>query len=123
MFRNATCIAENLITNAESRRSYEIKVKIVLEFMHQAMLLSRHQNAGQNHNTRIVNRKFENVATFIYSGTTVTNQNFIRERIKSKLKSANTCYHSIQKLSSSRLLFNVKIKTQNFNFAFTFVSV
>jgi hypothetical protein len=30
------------------------------------MLLSRHQNAGQNHNIKIANRSFENVVQFKY---------------------------------------------------------
>jgi hypothetical protein len=38
------------------------------------MLLSRHQNAGQNHDTKITNRSFENLAEFKYLGTTVTDQ-------------------------------------------------
>jgi hypothetical protein len=41
------------------------------------MLLSCHQNAGQNHNIKTANRSFENVAQFKYLGMTVTNQNFI----------------------------------------------
>jgi hypothetical protein len=36
------------------------------------MLLPRHQNAGQNHDIKIVNRCFENVSQFRYLGTTVT---------------------------------------------------
>jgi hypothetical protein len=44
-------------------------------------------------------------------GTTVTNQNLIQEEIKKRLNSGNACYHSVQKLLSSRLLSkNVKIK-------------
>jgi hypothetical protein len=44
-------------------------------------------------------------------GTTVTNQNSIQEEIKSRLKSGNACYHSVQNLLSSSLLSkNVKIK-------------
>jgi hypothetical protein len=35
------------------------------------MLLSRHQNAGQNHDMKIGNRPFENVARFKYLGMTV----------------------------------------------------
>jgi len=31
---------------------------------------------------------------FQYFGTTLTNQNSIREEIKSRLKSGNACYHS-----------------------------
>jgi hypothetical protein len=51
------------------------------------MLLSRHQNAGQNQDIKIANRSFENVAQFKYFGTTVTNQNFIQEEIKGRLYS------------------------------------
>jgi hypothetical protein len=43
------------------------------------MLLSRQQNAGQNHDTTIANSCFENVAQFRYLGTTITNQNLIPE--------------------------------------------
>jgi hypothetical protein len=39
------------------------------------MLLSRHQNAGQNRDIKIANRLFENVSQFRYLGTTVTNKN------------------------------------------------
>ena len=46
-----------------------------------------------------------------YLGTTLTNQNFILEEIKSILRSGNACYHSVQNLLSSRLLSkNLKIK-------------
>jgi hypothetical protein len=37
------------------------------------MLLSRQQNAGQNHNIKVATRFFENVAHFKFLGTTVTN--------------------------------------------------
>jgi len=46
-----------------------------------------------------------------YLGTTLTHQNFILEEIKSRLRLRNACYHSVQKLLSSRLLSkNLKIK-------------
>jgi hypothetical protein len=35
------------------------------------MLLSRHQNAGQNHDIKMADRSFENVAQFKYLGITV----------------------------------------------------
>ena len=48
---------------------------------------------------------------FKYLGTTLTYQNSIAEEIKSRLKSGNACYHSVQNLLSSRLLSkNLKIK-------------
>jgi hypothetical protein len=44
-------------------------------------------------------------------GTTLTDQDFIQEEIKSRLNSGNACYHSVQSLLSSCLLSrNVKIK-------------
>ena len=48
---------------------------------------------------------------FKYLGTRLTNQNSILEEIKSRLKSGNACYHSVQNLLSSRLLSkNLKFK-------------
>ena len=41
----------------------------------------------------------------------MTNQNSIRDEIKCRLKAGNSCYYSVQKLLSSRLLSkNLKIK-------------
>jgi hypothetical protein len=75
------------------------------------MLLSRHQNAGQNHDIKIANRYFKNVAQLKYFGTTVTKQNLIHEEIKRRLNSGNACYDSVQNLFSPRLLFeNVKVR-------------
>jgi len=76
------------------------------------MVKSRDQNAGRIHSVRIDNSTFERVEEFKYLGTTLTNQNSIAEEIKSKLMSGNSCYHSVQKLLSSRLLsksLNIKI--------------
>jgi len=51
------------------------------------------------------------VEGFKYLGTTLTNQNSIQEEIKSRLKSGNACYHSVQNLLSSSLVSkNLKIK-------------
>jgi len=71
----------------------------------------RDQNAGPSHNIKIDNSSFESVEEFKYLGTTVTNQNSMQEEIKSKLKSANVCYHSVQNLLSSSLISkNIKSK-------------
>jgi hypothetical protein len=68
------------------------------------MLLSRYQNAGQNHDIKIAIICFENVSKVRYLGTTITNQILIQEEIKRRLNSGNACYHSVQNLLSSRLL-------------------
>jgi len=73
--------------------------------------MSRDQIAGRIQSVRIDNSTFERVEEFKYLGTTLTNQNFIPEEIKSRLRSGNACYHSVQNLLSSRLLSkNLKIK-------------
>ena len=60
---------------------------------------------------RINKSTFERMEWFKYWGTILTNQNSIAEEIKSRLRSGNACYHSVQNLLSSRLLFkNLKIK-------------
>jgi len=75
------------------------------------MVMSRDQNAGQYHSVRIDNSTFERVEEFKYLGTILTIQNSIREEIKSRLRSGNACYHSVQNLLSSRLLSRkLKIK-------------
>jgi hypothetical protein len=41
------------------------------------MIMSRDQNAGQNHNMKIDNKSFERVEQFKYLGTTLTNRDSI----------------------------------------------
>ena len=75
------------------------------------MVMSRDQNAGRIQSVRIDNSTFERVEGLKYMGTTSTNQNSIAEEIKSRLRSGNACYHSMENLLSSRLLSkNLKIK-------------
>jgi hypothetical protein len=69
--------ATESLTDASKEIGLEINVEKT-----KYMLLSRHQNVGQNRDIKIVNRSFENVPQFKYLGTTVTNQNLIREEIE-----------------------------------------
>jgi hypothetical protein len=71
------------------------------------MLLSRHQNAGQNHDIKIANRCFEYVVQFRLLGTTIINQNLIQEKIKWRLNSDNARYPSVQNFWSFRLLSKI----------------
>jgi len=75
------------------------------------LVTSRDQNTGRIHSVRSDNSTFVRVEEFKYLGTTLTNENSIPEEIKSRLRSGNACYHSVQNLLSSRLLSkNLKIK-------------
>jgi hypothetical protein len=60
------------------------------------MATSLDQIVGQNHCIKFDNKSFEILEHLKYLGTTVTNQNSIQEEIKSKLKSGNACYFSVQ---------------------------
>jgi len=68
------------------------------------MVMTRDQNARGNGSIKIDNGSFERVEQFKYSGKTLIDQNSIQEEIKSRLKSGNICYHSVQNLVSSSLL-------------------
>jgi len=74
------------------------------------MVMSGDENAGRSDNIEIDISSFERVEEFKYLGTTFTNQNSVQEEIRSRLKSGNACYHSVQDLLSSSLLSkNIKI--------------
>ena len=75
------------------------------------MVMSRDQNAGRSHSMKIDSRSSERAEELKYFGTTLTHQNSIQNEIKSRLKSGNACYHSVQNLLSFSLLSkNIKIK-------------
>jgi len=68
------------------------------------------QNGGRSHSIKI-NSSFERMEEFKYLGTTLTNQDSVQEEIKSRLKSGNACYYSVQNILSSSLLSkNLKIR-------------
>jgi hypothetical protein len=52
-------------------------------------MFSRQQNAGQNHDIKIANKSFENVAQLEYFGTKVINQHLIQEEIRRRF----VCLH------------------------------
>ena len=62
------------------------------------MIMSRDQNAGRSHNIKTDNSSLARVEEFKYLGTTLTYQNSLQEEIKSRMKSGNDCYHSVENL-------------------------
>jgi hypothetical protein len=70
----------------------------------------------QNYNMKIGNRSSENVAELQYFGMTITNQNFIHEKIKIKL--------NMQNLLPPHLLPEcVKLKYTNVEFTYIFMGM
>jgi hypothetical protein len=106
---NIDAIKKNTDTLIDASKEVGLEIKVEKT---KYMLLSRHQNVGQNCDIKITNRSFEKVSQFKYSGMTVTDQNLIQEEIKRRMNSGNACYHSVQNLLPSRLLSkNLKIRT------------
>jgi hypothetical protein len=66
-------------------------------------VITSHQNSGQKQNIRIAKESLENVAQFIYFGTTLTNYDDKDDEMKIKLNSGNACSHLVQNLLSSPL--------------------
>jgi hypothetical protein len=94
-------IKENTETHLGASRDVGLEIKAEKT---KCMIMSRHQNSGQNQNIRIANESFENVAKFKYMGTTLTNHNDIHDEIKTRLNSGNACYYSVQKLLPSHFI-------------------
>jgi sorting nexin-29 len=105
---NLNVIQENSETLLEAGRDTGLEINAEKT---RYMIMSRNPNSVQNQNIRIANESFEKVEKFKYLGTTLTNQNDIRDEIKSRLNSGNACYYSVKNLLSSRLISkNLKFK-------------
>ena len=73
------------------------------------MVMSGDQNAGRSRSITIDSSSFARGEQFRYLETTLTDQNSIQEKIKSRLKSGNSCYHLVQNgLSSNFTVQNYK---------------
>ena len=68
--------AENLVV-----ASKEIGIEVNVD-KSQYMIMSRDQNAGRSHSIKIDNTSFERVEEFKYLGTTLTNKNSIRKKLR-----------------------------------------
>jgi hypothetical protein len=73
-------------------------------------MLTSQSEMGQKHSIKIANRSFEDVERFKHLRTTLTDQNCMHERIKSRLNWGNACYHSVQSFLSCLLSRNLKVK-------------
>ena len=81
------------------------------------MVMFWEQNAGRSHSINTDGTSFETGGDIKFLGKkTITNQNSIQDEIKSRLKSGNACYLSIQNILSYSLLSkNLKIKVYKTN--------
>jgi hypothetical protein len=59
-------------------------------------VMPRDHDVGRSHSIQNDNSSFENVEEFKCLGTTLTSQNSLQEEIKSRWKSKNSCYYSVQ---------------------------
>jgi hypothetical protein len=98
-----TKIKTEILNDSGKKLSLEIRTEKT-----KYMLLSCHQNAGQNREVKIATRSFENVSQFKYLEMTVTNKTFIQEEIKRRLNSGYACYHSVPNTLSSHVLSRKK---------------
>ena len=108
--RQLTCYQENtealLVASMESGLEVNVdKTKCMVRF--------RDQNAGRSQNIKTDNSSFERVDQFEYMGMTLKNHNSIQEEIKSRMKSGNACYHSVQNLLPY-ILLSQNIKNYSF---------
>jgi hypothetical protein len=77
--------AVNKNTETLFNASKEVGLEINVEKT-KCMLMSCHQDAGQDHHIKIANRSFENVSQFKYLGTAVINQNLNQVEIKKEIE-------------------------------------
>jgi ribosomal protein S2 len=76
---NIDTIKKNMKTLIDASKEVGLEVNTEkTKYMH----MSYHQNARQNHDIKIANRCFENMAQFRYLGVTITNQNLIRRKLR-----------------------------------------
>ena len=54
-----------------------------------------------NEHTTVGSNSYEKLKTFKYLCSLLTNQNYIQDKIKYRLKAGNSCYYSVQILLSS----------------------
>jgi hypothetical protein len=95
-------VGENLDTKKENTETLLDATKEVGLEMNpentKYMLMSRYHKTVQKHSIKIGNSGLEAVARFKYLGTTLSDQNCMREEIKGRLNSGNACYHSVRYL-------------------------
>jgi hypothetical protein len=94
-------VKENTETPLEASRDVGLEINAEKT---KYMIMSCHQNSGQNQNIRSANESFEDVVKLKYLGTTLTNQHDIRDEIRRRLNSGNSSYHSVQNILSSLLI-------------------
>jgi hypothetical protein len=95
MYENIHTVKENKVALFED--SKEVGLEVNTE-KNKHTFLSDHQNTEQNHSLLTANISFENVEKLKYFGTTVRNQDCIKEEIQRRSNRGNACYRCVQSL-------------------------
>ena len=77
------------------------------------MEIGRHRGMIANAHIRIGSNSYEKVKTIKYLGSLLTNQNYIQEEIKCRLKAGNSCYYSVQEI-----LYSIRVLLLRYAYSF-----
>jgi hypothetical protein len=90
--------AVNTTTTTNNNNNADNNCNCYMHLLHVHFLWT---NWRQNHDTEVDNKCFVGMEKFKQLERTLANQNCMHEEIKSRLKSGNVCWHSVQNTLSS----------------------
>jgi hypothetical protein len=76
----------------------------------ECMEIGRHRSMKANDHIKIGGNSYEKVKTCKNLSYLLTNQNYIRDNIKCKLKAGNSCYYSVQ----TKCIFSFFVPSSHF---------